>query len=89
MQELVIPIHAAEDHDKFNLEIEAEEMAHKQRIAQEEIKARGYKSEFMASVHQKVPDIKNETDAEYEMRRKQEFLRDIQRYEESRDNKDE
>ena len=88
-QELVIPIHAAEDHDKFNLEIEAEEMAHKQRIAQEEIKARGYKSEFMVSVHQKVPDFKNETDAEYEMRRKQEFLRDIQRYEESRDNKDE
>ena len=88
-QELVIPIHASEDHDKFNLAIEAEEMAHKQRIAQEEIKARGYKSEFMVSVHQKVPDFKNETDAEYEMRRKQEFLRDIQRYEESRDNKDE
>ena len=88
-QELVIPIHASEDHDKFNLVIEAEEMAHKQRIAQEEIKARGYKSEFMDSVHQKVPDFKNETDAEYEMRRKQEFLRDIQRYEESRDNKDE
>ena len=83
-QELVIPIHSAEDHDKFNLVIEAEEMAHKQRIAQEEIKARGYKSEFMVSVHQKVPDFKNETDAEYEMRRKQEFLRDIQRYEESK-----
>jgi hypothetical protein len=88
-QEIIIPIHAAEDHDKFNLAIEAEELAHKQRIAQEEMKARarkasGYKSEFMDSVHQKVPDFKNETDAEYEHRRKQQFLRDIQRYEESK-----
>ena len=84
-QELIIPIHAAEDHDKFNLAIEAEESAHKQRIALEEIKARGHKSEFMDSAHKKEPDYTNETDAEYEHRRKQQFLRDVQRYEESKD----
>ena len=84
-QELIIPIHAAEDHDKFNLAIEAEESAHKQRIALAERQARGYKSEIMDSLHQKEPDYANETDAEYEHRRKQQFLRDVQRYEESRD----
>ncbi len=88
-QELIIPIHAAEDHDKFNLEIEAEESAHKQRIYQEEIKARGYKSEFMGSVDKKEPDYTNETDAEYEHRRHQQFLRDIQRHEESKRDEDE
>ena len=84
-QELIIPIHAAEDHDKFNLEIEAEESAHKQRIYQEEIKARGYKSEFMGSVDKKEPDYTNETYAEYEHRRHQQFLRDIQKHEESKE----
>jgi hypothetical protein len=84
-QELIIPIHAAEDHDKFNLEIEADESAHKKRIAQEEIKARGYKSEVMGSVHKNEPDYTNETDAEYEHRRHQQFLRDIQMHEESKD----
>ena len=84
-QELIIPIHAAEDHDKFNLAIEAEESAHKQRIALAERQARGYKSEIIDSLHQKEPDYTNETDAEYEHRRKQQFLRDVQRYEESKD----
>jgi len=88
-QELIIPIHAAEDHDKFNLEIEAEESAHKKRIAQEEIKARGHKSEVMGSVHNKEPDYTNETDAEYEHRRHQQFLRDIQMHEESKEDEDE
>ena len=87
-QELVIPIHAAEDHDKFNLVIDADELAHKQRIALAERQAKGYKSEIMDSLHQREPDHKNETDAEYENRRKQQFLRDIQRYEESRDDED-
>jgi hypothetical protein len=88
-QELIIPIHAAEDHAKFNLAIEAEESAHKQRIYQEEIQARGHKSEFMDSVHKKEPDYINETDAEYELRRKQQFLRDIQMHEESEVDDDE
>jgi hypothetical protein len=88
-QELIIPIHAAEDHDKFNLAIEAEESAHKKRIYQEEIKAMGHKSEFMDSVHQKESDYTNETDAEYEHRRHQQFLRDIQMHEESKDDDDE
>jgi hypothetical protein len=88
-QELIIPIHAAEDHDKFNLEIEAEESAHKQRIAAAEREARGYKSETIDLVHQKVSDYTNETDAEYEHRRKQQFLRDIQRHEETKDDEDE
>ena len=88
-QELIIPIHAAEDHDKFNLAIEAEESAHKKRIYQEEIKARGHKSEYMDSVHKNEPGYTNETDAEYEHRRKQQFLRDIQRYEESKEDEDE
>jgi hypothetical protein len=84
-QELIIPIHASEDHDKFNLEIEAEESAHKKRIYQEEIKARGHKSEFLESVDKKESDYTNETDAEYEHRRHQQFLRDIQKHEESKD----
>ena len=63
--------------------------AHKQRIALAEREARGYKSEIMDSFHQKVPDYTNETDAEYEHRRKQQFLRDVQRYEESKDDKGE
>jgi hypothetical protein len=88
-QELIIPIHAIEDHDKFSADIAADESAHKQRIALAERQARGYKSEIMDSFHQKEPDHTNETDAEYEHRRKQEFLRDIQRYEESRDDEDE
>ena len=88
-QELIIPIHATEDHDKFNLEIEAEESAHKKRIYQEEIKARGHKSEYMNSVHKKETDYTNETDAEYEHRRKQQFLRDIQMHEESKDDDEE
>ena len=88
-QELIIPIHAAEDHNKFNLAIEAEESAHKQRIAAAEREARGYKSETIDLVNQKVPDYTNETDAEYEHRRKQQFLRDIQRYEESKNEEDE
>ena len=88
-QELIIPIHAAEDHDKFNLAIEADESAHKKCIAQEEIKARGHKSEFMGSVYKKEPYYTNETDAEYEHRRNQQFLRDIQRHEESKDDEDE
>jgi hypothetical protein len=88
-QEIIIPIHAVEDHDKFSAEIEADESAHKQRIALEEIKARGHKSEFMDSFHQREPNHTNETDAEYELRRKQEFLRDIQRHEESKDDEDE
>lgn len=83
-QELIIPIHADEDHDKFNLVIEAEELAHKQRIAVAEREARGYKSDIMNSVHQKETDYTTETDAEYEHRRKQQFLSDIQRYEESK-----
>jgi hypothetical protein len=84
-QELIIPIHAAEDHDKFNLENDADESAHKKRIYQEEIKARGHKSEFLESVDKKESDYTNETDAEYEHRRHQQFLRDIQRHEESKD----
>jgi hypothetical protein len=88
-QELIIPIHAAEDHDKFNIEIEAEESAHKQRIAAAEREARGYKSETIDLVHQKVPDYTNETDAEYEHRRHQQFLRDIQKHEESKNEDDE
>ena len=88
-QELIIPIHAAEDHDKFNLEIASEESAHKKRIYQEEIKAKGHKSEFMSSVHKKESDYKNETDAEYEHRRKQQFLLDIQMHEESKKDEDE
>jgi hypothetical protein len=88
-QELIIPIHAAEDHDKFNLEIEADESAHKQRIAAAEREARGYKSETIDSVHQKVSDYTNETDAEYEHRRNQQFLRDIRRHEEAKDDEDE
>ena len=36
-----------------------------------------------------MPDYTNETDAEYEHRRKQQFLRDVQRYEESKDDKGE
>jgi hypothetical protein len=83
-QELIIPIHADEDHDKFDLAIEAEELAHKQRIAVAEREARGYKSDIMNSVHQKETDYTNETDAEYEHRRKQQFLSDIQKYEESK-----
>lgn len=87
-QELIIPIHAAEDHDKFNLAIEADESAHKKRIYQEEIKARGHKSEFIGSVDKKESDYTNETYAEYEHRRHQQFLRDIQKYEESKEDED-
>jgi hypothetical protein len=87
-QELIIPIHASEDHDKFNQAIEVEESVHKKRIYQEEIKARGHKSELMDSVHKKEPDYTNETEAEYEHRRHQQFLRDIQKHEESKDDEE-
>jgi hypothetical protein len=83
-QELIIPIHAAEDHNKHNAAIEAEEATHKQRIAAEELGARGFKSEFfeMESAFRTETDYSNETDAEYELRRKQQFLLDIQKHEE-------
>lgn len=89
-QELIIPIHAAEDHHKFNAAIEDEEKAHKQCIALAELSARGYKSEFieMDSAFRKEHDFSNETDAEYELRRKRQFLLDIQRHEESKDDED-
>lgn len=85
-QELIIPIHAAEDHEKYNAAIDQEEAAHKQRIAAEELGARGFKPEHfeMDSAFRKEPDYSNETDAEYELRRKAQFLLDIQRYEESK-----
>ena len=84
-QELIIPIHAAEDHDKYNAAIDQEEAAHKQRIALAELGARGFKSEFfeMDSAFRTETDYSNETDAEYELRRKQQFLSDVQRHEES------
>ena len=90
-QELIIPIHAAEDHGKFNLAIEAEESAHKQRIATATRGVKGLLSDFIVidSVIPEQPDFTNETDAEYEHRRKQQFLRDVQRYEESRDDEGE
>ena len=70
-------------------DIEADESAHKNRIYQEEIKARGHKSEYMDSVDKKESDYTNETDAEYEHRRHQQFLRDIQMHEESKDDDEE
>jgi hypothetical protein len=84
-QELIIPIHSAEDHDKYNAAIDQEEIAHKQRIALEEFEARGHKSHFVVvdAAFPKQPDYSNETEAEYEVRRKQQFLRDIQEHEKS------
>lgn len=84
-QELIIPIHAVEDHDKYNDAIDQEEAAHKQRIALAELGARGFKSEFfeMDSAFRTDTDYSIETDAEYELRRKQEFIRDVQEHDES------
>ena len=88
-QELIIPIHAAEDHEKLNTTIEAEELAHKQRIALAERKAIGYKSALMGSAKQQDISYTSGTDADYELRRKLEFLRDIQRHEKSKSDEDE
>lgn len=86
-QELIIPIHAAEDHDKYNDAIDQEEAAHKQSIALAELGARGFKSEFfeMDSAFRTEKDYSNESDAEYELRRKQQFWLDVQQHEESMD----
>ena len=43
----------------------------------------------MGSVDKKEPDYTNETYAEYEHRRHQQFLRDIQKNEESKEDEDE
>ena len=88
-QEIIIPIHAEQDHYKLTAAIDDEAAAHKQRMAAAELAARGYKSEFIDVAVRNKPDFTNETDAEYEHRRKQQFLLDIERHEQSKDNKDE
>ena len=65
--------------------------AHKQRIALATRGVKGLLSDFIVidSAIPEQPDYTNETDAEYEHRRKQQFLRDVQRYEESKDDEGE
>jgi len=89
-QEIIIPIHAEQDHYKLTAAIDDEVAAHKQRmaaaeLAAAELAARGYKSEFIDVAVRNKPDFTNETDAEYEHRRKQQFLLDIERHEQSKD----
>lgn len=78
-QELIIPIHAPEDHNKVRDAIAAEVAEHKSRIAQQERSAKGHVSHnfgmdvpFLAQ-----PDYSNESIADYELRRKRQFMLDI------------
>ncbi len=81
-QEIIIPIHATQDHFKRDDGFAAEVAAHRARIAQEELDARGYKSQvaFVAEPP-KVFDFRNETVHDYELRRKRQFLLDIEQHE--------
>jgi len=78
-QELIIPIHSAADHNKFSDAVATELFNHKSRIEQEEVAARGYISKNFPqdfSLPAK-PDYTNESDEDYELRRKRQFLLDI------------
>jgi hypothetical protein len=82
-QELIIPIHSAADHNKFSDAIAEELAQHKSRIAQEEISARGFVSEYFPQ-NLLLPtklDYTNESDEDYEVRRKRQFLLDVQMHE--------
>lgn len=89
-QELVIPIHSPEDHNKFTDAIAAEDAEHRSRIAQEELVARGYVSKNFPhdlSLPAK-PDYVKESNEDYELRRKRQFLLDIQMHESANENAD-
>lgn len=79
-QELIIPIHSAADHNKFSDAIAEELAQHKSRITQEEVAARGFVSEYFPQnlLLPTKPDFTNESDEEYEVRRKRQFLLDIE-----------
>jgi hypothetical protein len=79
-QEIVIPIHAPEDHNKVEESIAAEVAEHRKRVEQEERAAKGYVSKNieMNVPFRAKPDYSNESNADYELRRKREFLLDIQ-----------
>jgi hypothetical protein len=86
-QEIVIPIHAAEDHSKYNDALDAEENAHKLRIAGATSDARDYKSANVAVGHEglKTADYRDETDEQYERRRKLQFMLDLHKHEKQRE----
>ena len=82
-QELIFPIHAHEDHNKYNDAIDADIAAHKSRMRQAELDARGYVSKLFPinlSLPAK-PDYTNESNADYEKRRKFEFLLSLEKHE--------
>jgi hypothetical protein len=90
-QELVFPVYEAGFRSKRDLEIDAEIAAHKQRIAQAEMDAIGYKSVVFDDGEKERKEItyKTETNEQYERRRKMQFLVDIQRHEQEMKERDE
>ena len=81
-QEFIFPIHAAEDHNKYNAAIDADIAAHKSRMAQEVLDATGYVSKYLPQDLSlpKKPDYTNESNADYERRHKLEFLQSLDKY---------
>lgn len=81
-QELIFPIHAEEDHDKFNTAIDADVAAHKSRMGQAELDARGYVSKlFLQDLSLPAkPDYTNESNADYEKRRKFDFFLSLEKH---------
>ena len=90
-QERIFPIHAEGIRSKRDLEIDAEEAAHKQRIAKAELDAIGYKSVVFDDDEKERKEIayKTETNEQYERRRRMQFLVDIQRHEQEMKQRDE
>ena len=82
-KQLVVPIHAAEDHGAHERLIDEQIAAHKQRIADGERDAVGYQSPFSCTSDDEVTTTHSrfETDEEYERRRRQQFLLDIAQHE--------
>jgi len=81
-QELIFPIHAHEDHNKYNDAIDADIAAHKSRMRQAELDARGYVSKLFPknlSLPAKT-DYTNESNEEYEKRRKFDFLLSLDKH---------
>jgi hypothetical protein len=82
-QEKIFPIHAEGFRSKCDLEIDAEEAAHKQRMVQEKLDAVGHTSQFVDTDSKDRKELlyKTETNEQYERRRKMQFLLDIQWHE--------
>jgi hypothetical protein len=82
-QELIFPIHAAGDHNKYNDAIDADIAAHKSRMRQAGQDASGYVSKFFPqnlSLPEK-PDYFNESNEDYEKRRKFDFFLSLEKHE--------